>query len=105
MTLAEALRIYDINLTVDMFLLYFLIVVLSYGLLVGLYTVLIMALQDGKTKRTFIKYVLPRLHRGIVKKLRDEIKTKDDKIKLQEREIEEYYVKLKVINDAAGRKK
>lgn len=105
MTLAEALRIYDINLTVDMFIIICLVVLLSYGLLVGLYTILIMGLQDGKTKRTFIKYVLPRLHRGIVKKLRDQNKTKDDKIELLEREIEEYFVKLKVINDATGRKK
>jgi len=105
MTLVEALRIYDINITVEEFLFYCVVVVIGYGLLVGLWTVLIMALQDFKTQRTFIKNKLPKLHRGIVQKLRNNIKTKDDKIEMLKEVIDEYFVKLKLINHAAGRKK
>ena len=105
MTLAEALRIYDINITVDEFLLYLLIALIGYGLLVGLWTYTVSLLEHFKTKRMFIKHELPRLHRRIVQRLRDENKTKDDKIKLLEKEIEKYFIKLKVINDLAGKKK
>ena len=105
MTLAEALRIYDINITVDEFLLYSLIALIGYGLVVGLYTVLIMLLQHFKTKRTFIKYELPRLHRRKLQKVLNENKTQADRIKLLEQEVEEYFVKLKLINHAAEREK
>lgn len=105
MTLAEALRIYDINLTVDMFLLYSLIALISYGFLVGIWTYTISTLEHFRTKRMFIKYELPRLHKRTVQKLKDEGKTKDDKIKLLEKTIDKYFIKMKVINDATGRKK
>ena len=64
-----------------------------------------MTLEHFKTKRMFIKYELPRLHRRTVQKLKDENKTQDDKIKLLEKEIEKYFIKLKVVNEAVGRKK
>lgn len=105
MTLAEALRIYDINLTVDMFILYSLIALISYGFLVGIWTYTISTLEHFRTKRMFIKYELPRLHQRKVQKLMDENKTQADKIKLLEKETEKYFVKLKVIDDATGRKK
>ena len=105
MTLVEALRIYDINITVDEFLLYCLLILIGYGLVVGLYTILIMLLQSFKTKRTFIKYILPRLHRGIVQKLKNVNKTQADEIKLLKEIIEEYFVKFKIIDEARERKK
>ncbi len=105
MTLAEALRIYDINLTVDMFILYSLIALIAYGFLVGAWTYTISTLEHFKTKRMFIKYELPRLHKRKLQKQMDENKTQADKIKLLEKEIETYFVKLKVIDDARGRKK
>lgn len=105
MTLAEALRIYDINLTVEQFIIICLIALLTYGLLVGIWTYTISTLEHFKTKRMFIKYELPRLHQRKVQKLMDENKTKEDKIKLLEKEIEKYFVKLKVIDDAREKKK
>ena len=105
MTLAEALRIYDINLTVDMFFLYALIALISYGFIVGIWTYTISTLEHFRTKRMFIKYELPRLHKRKLQKQMDENKTQADRIKLLEKEIEKYFVKLKVINDATGRKK
>ena len=104
MTLAEALRIYDINLTVDMFIFYALIAVIGYGFLVGIWTYTISTLEHFRTKRMFIKYELLRLHQRKVQKLMDEKKTQADKIKLLEKEIEKYFVKLKVIDDARGKK-
>lgn len=105
MTLAEALRIYDINITVEQFLFYCIVVVVSYGLSAGLYTYLISTLEHFKTKRMFIKYELPRVHKRKLQKQMDENKTQADKIKMLEKEIEKYFIKLKLINDAAGRKK
>ena len=54
MTLAEALRIYDINLTVDQFIIYSLIALMGYGLLVGAWTYTVSTLEHFKTKRMFI---------------------------------------------------
>lgn len=105
MTLSEALRIYDINITVDMFLLYCLIALISYGFVVGLWTWIIGTLEHFRTKRMFIKYELPRLHNRKVQKLMDEKKTQEGRIKMLEKEVEKYYVQLKLINEAAGRKK
>ena len=105
MTLAEALRIYDINITVDQFLLCSLITLIGYGLSVGLYTYLISTLEHFKTKRMFIKYELPRLHRRKLKKAEDVNKTQADEIKLLKREREEYFVKFKIIDEARERKK
>ncbi len=105
MTLAEALRIYDINITVDEFLLYCLIAVIGYGLLVGIWTFTISTLEHFRTKRMFIKYELPRLHRRIVQKLKDENKTLKDKYKLLEEVVEKYFVKLKIIDEARGEEK
>ena len=105
MTLAEALRIYDINITVDRFILYCLIALITYGLMVGIYTYLISTFEHFKTKRMFIKYELPRLHQRKVQKLMDEKRTQADKIKLLEKEVEKYYVKLKTITDATRKVK
>lgn len=105
MTLAEALRIYDINLTVEQFIIISLIALLAYGLLVGIWTYTISTLEHFKTKRMFIKYELPRLHKRKLQKQMDENKTQADKIKLLEKEIEKYFVKLKVIDDAREKKK
>ena len=105
MTLAEALRIYDINITVDEFLLYCLIALIGYGLLVGIWTCFVMIVQHFKTKRTFIKYELPRLHRRIVQKLKNEKQTLENKNKLLEEMLEKYFVKLKLIDEARGAEK
>ncbi len=104
MTLAEGLRIYDINITVDEFLLYCLIALIGYGLLVGLYTYMISTLEHFKTKRMFIKYELPRLHKRKLQKSLDENKTQADRIKLLEKEVEKYFIKLKTITDATEEK-
>ena len=104
MTLAEALRIYDINLTVDMFLLYALIGLIAYGFLVGIWTYTVSTLEHFRTKRMFIKYELPRLHKRKLQKQMDINNTQADKIKLLEKEIEKYFVKLKVIDDAREKK-
>ena len=105
MTLAEALRIYDINITVDMFLLYCLIALIGYGFVVGLWTWIIGTLEHFRTKRMFIKYELPRLNKRTIQKLKDVNKTQADMIILLEKKIEKYFVKMKVINEATGRKK
>ncbi len=104
MTLVEALRLYDINITVDLFLLYCLISLIAYGLIVGLWTWLIGTLEHFRTKRMFIKYELPRLHKRTVQKLMDKGKTKDARIKLLENEVEKYFVQLKIIDEARDKK-
>ena len=105
MTLAEALRIYDINITVDEFLLYCLIALIGYGFLVGVWTLIVIIFQHFKTKRTFIKYELPRLHRRKLQKQINVNKTQADEIKLLKEIIEEYFVKFKIIDEVRERKK